>query len=95
MRVGCMRVGRVMVMGFFPVMMIVMMVVVVVMVVSIGGALVGQPADAGAEIVAELALRNVRTWRRRTLSLHMVVVAFLRQSDLVLESEHLCPVFAH
>ena len=82
-----------MVVGPFPVMMIVVMGAMVV--ASIACALVGQPADAGAEIVAELAFRNVRSRRRRALSLHMVVVAFLRQPDLVLETEHLGPVLAH
>ena len=102
-RVGIDRVGVIVVVVIVTV--VVMMVavpVVVVMIVAVRqpvgmgvGVLRLQPAQAGAERVAQRAVRDVGPRRIGPLPLHVVMVAFLHRADLALEPQHLGAVLAH
>ena len=54
-----------------------------------------QAAFTGAERGAEIAILNIAAGCGNALAFDMVVMAFLRQADLILETKHLGAVFAH
>ena len=78
-----------------PVVMPVVVIVRVVVVMLMFRISHHQAAGAGAEVLAEVAILDIRARRRGALALDVVVVAFLGQADLGLETEHLGAVFAH
>ncbi len=86
-------------MGVFGMMVVVVMIVavimpVVMMVVVAVVVLRLKPAHAGAERIAQRAIRHVRAGSRGTLPFHMVVMAFLDRTNLIFEPEDLHPIFA-
>lgn len=83
------------VMVMIVVMAVVMIVIMVVAMIMVMMRLRLQPAHSGAERIAERAIRHVRTRGRGTLSLDMMMVAFLHRAHFGLEPQNLRAVFAH
>ena len=84
-----MRVGR-MVMMVVPVAVIVSMCAVVVVLLRRVFTDIVEPADAGAEIVAEQAIGDIGAGCAGALALDMMVMAFLNgMPHLALKSQHL------
>ena len=79
-----MWVGMMMVPMVMPVMIIMVMMVVILV----------EAAGPGAEMIAKWAILDIASGCRDALPLDMVMVAFLRETNLVLEAQHLRPVFA-
>lgn len=77
------------VMVMIVVMVVIMMVVVIVVMICSHKA-----AHAGAEGITKRTISHVRTGRIRTLSFHMVVVAFLYGTDLAFEAQNRRAVLA-
>ena len=83
------RIGMMMMVMPMIVPMIVPMIMTMMMVVPLV-----KTASPGAEMIAQRAILDIATRCRDTLSLDMMVVAFLGKAHLVLKPQNLRPVFA-
>ena len=91
-----------MIMVIVPVVMpvpviVIMLVIIMAMPVMVMPVLIHLPQAAftSAERGAEIAILNIAAGCGNALAFDMVVMAFLRQADLILETKHLGAVFAH
>lgn len=79
-----------MIMVIVPVIMVVMMMVMVMVVMRHL-----QAAFTGAEGRAKITIFNIAARRGHAFAFNMMMVAFLRQANLVFKAQHLRAVFAH
>ena len=54
-----------------------------------------KPAGTCAEMVTQVTILDIAARGRHTLPLDMMVMAFLRQANLILKTQHLRAIFAH
>ena len=92
LRIGVMMVVMIMAMPVAVVVMMVIMVMVMVMVMIMPHL---QPAFASAEGGAKIAIFDIAARRGHAFAFNMMMVAFLRQANLVFKAQHLRTVFAH
>ena len=83
----------------FRMMMVVMSISMIVPVVTVMMAMAGilqvQAALPGAEGITQVAVRDIRPRRRRSLPFDMMVMAFLNCAHLCLKPQNLSAIFAH
>ena len=85
-----MRIG-VMVM-VMPMVMVMVMVMSVPVIMGMTGI---KPAGTCAEMVTQVTILDIAAGGRNTLPLNMMVMAFLRQADFILKTQHLRAIFTH
>ena len=54
-----------------------------------------KPAGTCAEMVTQVTILDIAAGGRHALPLDMMVMAFLRQANLILKTQHLRAIFAH